>query len=247
MSGTVEDKKGEGASASFDIEKFRAELIQQQRESNEQLYGHILGEVRKLISERPDPAESKKYTKSSEHSADFSEFEDEIEALELDEKQTKSLTSLIQKIAGKATSGVTDKVKNELQETQKFEQRKAEYNNEVAKMYPDILNPSSQLHKESKKVYADMTEAEKALPSAAYIATMRAAVKLKMKPLDIDEVRAGEAVTQNGNGGGAAKEEKVSQKQNDFAANFGIKNSKLFEEKLKKVKARHQNPYGAKH
>lgn len=218
----------------FDAAKFRQEMIDIQNQAAKQITDNIMSQIdTKLASAKPEPKEEP----DEELSPDFQDYEDEIKQLDLDEIQSRAILSMMGKLVAKKTSGLKNEVKGEIKQTEEFKAKKQEYEAEVAGLYPDILKNDSPLFRQAQVEWKNFDKAMLGSPMATYTAVERAARKLGMSPVTLEDLKRRESQNEGAGGSGdGRRDEKPTKKSLEFAEAFGVKGDK-FEEKLKIVKA----------
>jgi len=212
----------------FDPEKFKTDLAEEQRVNNETLMNDLMSKMTGVIDEkladRPAPVTEKK----------AAELGDELELLGIDQKQAEAIISLVKKNSGVVNEEDIEKnVMERVTKNVKEKDQKKDIEGITASKYPDVLNPNSTLWRESQRIYNSFDDHAKKSYMATSLAVESAANKLGIAPIDINNIRANQALNNtNGPGGGAPKDKKIPQKSLDFGASFGV-DPKVYEKHLK--------------
>lgn len=222
LSGEGQAGEGQQAAPAFDQVKFNQNLHETLASRDRELTQTILTAVAGMKTGQERANDD--VAKPPAHDELLQEVATEAEALGMNEDATKNFISLATKIFNKKTPSIKDETKNEIRSELSHEDQKRAHNAEVTTAYPQVLDDTSALRREARSEYSKLDPHILKSPQATRIATERAARKLGIEPLTIADIRAREAITESGNGGGGKKVETgATQEQVDFAMGFGVK------------------------
>lgn len=230
MSGEKKDAisdegKNEGHAPKFDPESFKNEIKEQTKA--------ITDSLAEVVSAKLDSIEKRNTVETVTDKAEaLSEFADEIEEMGIDETQGKAMLRMFEKFLGKKTGSFKQEVLEEVEGRQATKETKVSYTNEAKNKFPQVLDHSSALFKESQKIYKTMSSEAKGAPDAELIAIERAAYRLGIQPVDIS--RAYSASAENPTGSGAATKVKEKEVSSEFASLFNVDPKKV-NEKYKSI------------
>lgn len=217
----------------FDVNKFKEEIKKDNAELFENVHQSIVSDFNSVIEKLKSNPEEEREMKVD----NTTELKSEEEVLGLEAHQAKALKSLIKNVLQENTNGIVGGIKEEILSTVdrnlSEKEQKAIYSQQTRMQFPDIANKNSVLFKEAQIIYKNMSDAAKKLPDAEQIATERAALKLGVKPLDINSVNAHYAQNPTGSGGGEIKAEK-HQVSPEMAKFFNV-DVKKANEKLNQI------------
>lgn len=221
----------------FDHVKFKQEMQASQKEQADMITRTIMSHVNSVLDgQGAAKKEVEKVTKDFvSGDADLSDLESEIRDLGADAKQTKALLSVVNKIVAKKAPKFKEEVVNEVEAKGDKTEKKKAYELQAATYYPQILDQSSALFIQAQREYAELDSDAKKSPAASYLAVSQAADKLGISRVTESALRAAQARNENGEPSGTAKKsDKMTERQGEFGAFFGV-DPKKFEQKLKEV------------
>jgi len=214
----------------FDPVKFKEEMLADQRQSSETMMNDLVAKMTGVIDEKlaaSKPAE--RITKKQEV-----ELGSELETLGIDESQAAAIVSLVKKNSGTVDEAdIEKKVMERVSKNVDIKDKRKEIEGLTASKYPDVLNPNSTLWREAQRIYATFDDHAKESYMARSLAVESAANKLGIAPIDLNSIRAGQALdATHGPGAGAPQKKKITQKVLDFGSAFGL-DPKIYEKHLK--------------
>lgn len=221
-------------STQSEIAKLRADLEASQREQANIIMQTVTTQMNSILDGRKDAEKEVESLKETVVTGDMQEFEEEVRSLGIDEKQTKALLSMMNKITEKKAPKIKKEINSEIEEKQTRAQTKQTYEMEAATYYPQVLDKNSALFKQSQVEFNSLDAYSAKSPSASYLAVTRAAAKLGIPPVTKSQLRAQEARNESGDGSSSKKSDKMTDRQSDFGQFFGI-DPKLMQEKLRLV------------
>lgn len=222
----------DGNENKFDAAKFKAEIMEDNRkiisESLEAFGEGIMSKInsttqaRKDVEEEDDDKPSKK-SAFNISDVDFDDLGDELEALDIDKSQASAIISLVSKAISKTLPDSKKITQNVLTQVDDVMARK-EWSVQAAKLYPGVLDKKSDLFKTAQKELQSMDAHEQASARATYNAIERAARKLGIDPVTIENLKSKEALEPKGKG---PKDKKKNDSNEDeaveaFSSSFGI-------------------------
>jgi len=221
------------APVQFDSEKLKREIAEQNETRMRQMEKTIMDGIKSATAPvKPVPVTNIPEN-LGEYSADLKEL-----GLDKDPKAAEALIAIASKIAAKNTGDLKKEVKNEVTSELALKQKKEKLDFDTASKYPQILDTTSALYKETEKVFKSFSKAILESPESTSLAIIQAASNLGIAPLDLASLRAQDAVNHTTSGGsGNIQHAEVTNKQKDFAAAFGVK-ADVFEKKLKLIRER---------
>jgi len=217
----------ENQTPTIDIEKLKSDIASQ----NENLLNAAMAKIDEKIDAKEKEPEGFSYDDA------LDEFKDDLSNLRVDDTQAKALLNIFNKLMSKEQPKVKKEVLDEVSAKTKAERAKEAIETEVATLYPDALNKNSKLFKQAAAEYNALSDTVKRSPDGQAVAVLKAAAKLGIAPMDINQIRANQAVGPDGSSGKPRNSDKVTEKQIELASRFGVKADK-FEEKLKAIKAK---------
>lgn len=218
----------------FDPAKFKEEVAGMNKSYVDQVSQNLINHVTQLINSKEQGIkQAEELSKSSD--IELEDYKSEIEELGLDDKGAKALMGLLGKIVKKKAPEVERNVIEKVDQSMNIKDKKQYSEDQVMKKFPQVMDHSSNLWKQSQKRYADLSDAIKNSPEGTSIAVELAASDLGIRAATPYQGNANEASPHPG--GGQQKESKASDDQIEFAKSFGVKED-TFRKKLKMISAR---------
>lgn len=220
-----EENKGQEG---FDANKFKQDIIETNKEMIEGVKGEITSSIQSLLAEHAEklntapPAKREKVAKES-----LDEFRQELEEIGIDEDQGEALLRMVDKLMSKKTASFEENVLKKVDEKQTTSETVKGLTAETLRAFPAIKDKKSDLFRESQKIYRSMSDKVKAAPEAEMIAVERAALKLGIKPISLEEANAWDA--QNPGGSGGERKPKKKEMSTDLAKFFNVDPKKVNE------------------
>lgn len=223
-----EDDKGAPV---FDANKFKQEIIDTNKGLIDDLKGEVVSSMQAMLADHVEkisatpPAKREKVTAES-----MEDFRQELEGMGIDEEQGEAMMKMVNKLFAKQTKSLKDDVLKDVDEKQGQKETKQGLTVETLKSFPQIKDKTGALFKESKKIYNSMSAQVQASPEAELIAVERAALKLGIKPVNLEDENAFDS--QNPMGGGGERKPRKKEMSADLAKYFNVDPKKV-NEKLK--------------
>lgn len=231
MSGDINKTEGEGSvkSAEFDPVKFRTDLLDSVAAQNKVLLETVLASKTNSVPER-------KVVVTADEGFDIKEFEEEMSDINVDERQMKGIVRAVSKILRKEGPKLSEEIETKVDTKLSLKDQKIAFTQESKMKYPDISDKSSKLFQLARQIYREeMTDVSRSAPDAEAIATERAAARLQIKPLTINDIRSSDALMPTGDAG--INEKKGKELDKGFASYFGVDHEKA-NAKFKEINAR---------
>jgi len=222
-------EKGEVKKTEFEPAKFKEDMMNEQRQTNETMMNDMVSKMTGMMDDKlstvREPVKSKKVN---------AELSNELELLGIDEDQASAIVSLVNKRSENLNPEDLEKrVMDKVTSTNDIANKKKDLEANTASKFPDVLNPVSRLWKEAQKIYNSFDDSAKNSYMATSLAVESAANKLGIQPIDLNNIRASQAINNTNGGGHTVKEvKKITQKTLDFGTSFGL-DPKIFEKHLK--------------
>ena len=216
----------------FDSEKVKREIAENNKVQLDQFQRTIMDHITKVVKPvAPAPVSTSKVD---------GEYSDELAKLGLDKDPdaANALLAIAGKIAAKNAANLKTEVKTEMNNDIDFKNSKAKMENDIAAKYPQILDNTSKLWKETERIFANFSLPVKNSAEGTTLAIVQAAANLGIDPIDLAALRAADAINHTNSGGsGNIQRSEITEKQKSFGALFGVK-ADVYEKKLKEVRAR---------
>ncbi len=231
-----------GEEEKIDFKKLQNEMVQTNKEMAEQLYSNVTSMVKGMLDAnnkgREDAEEELENTRG--RSSEYDDFADELAALGVkDDEQAEALLSLVDKKLAKKAPQFEKKILSTVSSTQEFKANKQSSEADVYAKFPDLLNTSSALFKESQRVYNNLSKGVRDSAEGTALAVTQAAANLGIKALTRSEIYARDPMPTGGGGSNNKKKlSEINENQNNLASYFGIKKD-LFASKLKAIQEKH--------
>lgn len=212
-----------------DITALKHEILESVKEQQT----HFMSTLMEKISNRDGQRKEEYMSVGSDIDSDL---KSEVEELGLDDSQTKALISLISKSFAKKAGSLKEEVVSVTDKKMDAKDRKKAAEYEISMKYPDILSKSSKLWKKTDEIIRTLPEEVTSLPEGVSIAVKMAAAELGISPVDLNAVRAQDAITAQGSGGGGGRKDsnEVTEDQLNFAKRMKVDPEK-FKAKLKMI------------
>lgn len=223
----------EPTAQSFDAKAFKEEIKRDNTELIENAVQSITNNVNSTIEKFKTEAVPEDEGGDEPMDESLNKYKDEVDTLRLPADQAMALQRMIKKVVDENASGMKTDILSTVDRNISEKDQKALYSQQTLKQFPDIANPNSVLFKEAKIIYSKLSDAVKKSPDAEQIATEKAALKLGIRPLDLNSVNSFYAQNPTGGGAGDAGEDK-REISADIASFFNVDQKKV-NEKLKQI------------